>query len=265
MQIILDKFGSNGTDELVAAHCMFQKIIARLEEIYNLRPFNQQTAQSLTELYALVKAVRPTTIFELGAGTRSSTLALAIAAAQLDQSCSIVSVDIAPVDFPTFVHQHFSDLALAPVKDVAMDATKFEIPPEWEGQVLMLYDAHDDDLPGVKIFPHAHEKWFPQLPGAIVAVHDCSVFSQPQSALASYYSQAAYSPEINIVGFGEVPALVEYLKRQNLTLGLPGRELEKLGIRGEGTSLIYFRLPGQPKPIRVQEKKNWFQRMFSPG
>src|SRR5437667_437757 len=149
MQLILDRFGSNGSDELVAAHLMFQKIIAPLEHIYNIRP-------------------------------------------------------------------------------------------EWGGRVLMLYDAHDDDLLGVKIFPYACEKWFPELPGAVVAVHDCAIFTQPQTSLASYYYQAAYSPEINIVGFGEVPALVEYLKEKNLVLGLPGEEMRRLGIQGEGTSLIYF-------------------------
>jgi hypothetical protein len=64
-------------------HALFVQVIGRLEEIYQVRPFNQQIAQSLTELLALVQAVRPRTIFELGAGTRSSTIALSLAAAQM--------------------------------------------------------------------------------------------------------------------------------------------------------------------------------------
>jgi hypothetical protein len=45
------------------------------------------------------------------------------------------------------------------------------------------------------------------------------------------------------VGYGEVPGLVAFLRKNAIPLGLPGREMEALGIGGEGTSLVYFRLP----------------------
>jgi hypothetical protein len=53
MQLILNEFGSTRKQELKDLHSLFLRIIARLEDIYQVRPFNQQTAQSLTELFAL--------------------------------------------------------------------------------------------------------------------------------------------------------------------------------------------------------------------
>src|SRR5262245_45252233 len=83
MQLILNEFGSTRKQELKDVHSLFLRVIARLEDIYQVHPFNQQTAQSLTELFALVQATQPRTIFELGAGSRSSTLALSLAVARM--------------------------------------------------------------------------------------------------------------------------------------------------------------------------------------
>jgi hypothetical protein len=245
LQLILNYFAERKRAVLEDAHREFKRIIAQLENIYNVRPFNQQTAQSLTELFALVLAVHPATILELGAGSRSSTIALALAAATFPLPPRIISIDINPGDFTRFAKTHFPHLRLAPVEDVCAEATEFRIPPSCAEPVFMLYDAHDEDVPGIKIFPFARQVWFPEMPGAVVAVHDCSVFPQPQEGLASYYHQAVFSPEVTLVGFGEVPGLVQYLQENELTLGLPGREMQALQIDGEGTSLIYFQLPAR--------------------
>jgi len=155
----------------------------------------------------------------------------------------IISVDVNPSDFTQFAATHFPELRLAQVTDVCAEATAFRIPTNCGARVLMLYDAHDDDLPGIKIFPHARDVWFPAMPGAVIAVHDCSVFPQPQTNLESFYHQAVYDADVTLVGFGEVPGLVQYLREQRLGLGLPGREMETLRVGGEGTSLVYFHLP----------------------
>ena len=244
MQLILNEFGNTRRQELKDLHSLFLRIIALLEDIYQVHPFNQQTAQSLTELFALVQATLPRTIFELGAGSRSSTLALSLAAARMSTRPPIFSLDVAPVDFPSLTTRHFPDLRFAPVHDIAMEATQFSIPRKWDHPILMLYDAHDDDLPGIKIFPHARTAWFPAMPGALIAVHDCSVYPELQPNLPEPYRQAVYAPDVTLAGYGEVPGLVEFLHQKALPLGLPGREMESLGIGGEGTSLVYFRLPG---------------------
>jgi hypothetical protein len=243
MQLILNEFGGPRKQELKDIHSLFLRIIARLEEIYQVRPFNQQTAQSLTELFALVQAMQPRTIFELGAGSRSSTLALSLAAARMSTRPPIFSLDVAPVDFQSLATTHFPELRFAPVHDITMEATRFSIPLKWDHPIFMLYDAHEDDLPGVKIFPHAKTGWFPAMPGAVIAVHDCSVYPELQADLPQPYHQAVYAPDVTLAGYGEVPGLVEFLHEKALPLGLPGREMELLGIGGEGTSLVYFRLP----------------------
>jgi hypothetical protein len=243
MQLILDEYRGPQQQELKELHALFVRIIARLEDIYHVRPFNQQTAQSLTELFALVRATRPRTIFELGAGSRSSTIALSLAAARMSDIPSIFSLDVAPTNFRSFARAHFSGLRFAPVHDIAMEATRFRIPDKWERPILMLYDAHDDDLPGIKIFPYARTAWFPRMRGAVIAVHDCSVYPEPQADLAQHYHQAVFSPDVTIVGYGEVPELVAFLRQHSIPLGLPGREMQALGLGSEGTSLVYFRLP----------------------
>ena len=243
MQLILNEFGGTRKQELKDFHALFVRIIARLEDIYQVRPFNQQTAQSLTELFALVQATQPRTIFELGAGSRSSTIALSLAATRISPSPLIFSLDVAPINFRSLTTTHFPDLRFASVHDIALEATQFSIPHKWGQPIFMLYDAHDDDLPGIKIFPHASTTWFPAMPGAVIAVHDCSVYPEPQPDLPQPYHQAVYAPDVTIAGYGEVPGLVEFLHDKKLALGLPGREMELLGIGGEGTSLVYFRLP----------------------
>jgi hypothetical protein len=242
MQIIRDEWGTK-TQELTDIHSTFVHIIGRFEDIYNVRPFNQQTAQSLTELFALVHAVRPRTIFELGAGSRSSTVALSLAAARLPRPPSIFSVDVAPADFGSLAAVNFPDLRFAPVEDIAMEATGFRIPETWEHPIFMLYDAHDHDIAGIEIFPHARDAWFPAMASAVVAVHDCSVYETIRPDLPAPYHQAVYAPDVTLAGYGEVPGLVTFLHDRSLALGLPGREMETLGVGGEGTSLIYFRLP----------------------
>ena len=218
MQLILDEFRGPRRQELKDAHSLFVKIIRRLEDIYEVRPFNQQTAQSLTELFALVQVTRPRTIFELGAGSRSSTIALALAAREITPRPRIFSLDVAPSDFQFLTASHFPDLQLASVQDIAMEATRFRIPPTWEHPIFMLYDAHDDDLPGIKIFPHARTAWFPAMSGALIAVHDCSVYPKPQADLAEHYSQAVYSPGVTLIGYGEVPGLVGFLRDKAVPL-----------------------------------------------
>src|SRR5688572_4278166 len=128
MQSILDEFRGSRKQELKDVHSLFLRIIARLEVAYQVRPFNQQTAQSLTELFALVQATQPRVIFELGAGSRSSTLALSLAAVRMSPKPPIFSLDVAPVDFQSLTTTHFPDLRFAPVHDVAMEATRFIIP-----------------------------------------------------------------------------------------------------------------------------------------
>jgi hypothetical protein len=66
---------------------------------------------------------------------------------------------------------------------------------------------------------------------------------EPQADLGQPYHQAVYAPDVTLAGYGEVPALVDFLHQKALSLGFPGREMEVLGIGGEGTSLVYFRLP----------------------
>jgi hypothetical protein len=55
MELILDEYRGARQQELKEIHALFVQIIALLEDIYQVRPFNQQTAQSLTELFALVR------------------------------------------------------------------------------------------------------------------------------------------------------------------------------------------------------------------
>ena len=62
---------------------LFKRVIAKLEDIYDIRPFDAQSAQSLLELWLLVVTIRPRTMFELGRGMRSSMIALTLAAAEV--------------------------------------------------------------------------------------------------------------------------------------------------------------------------------------
>jgi hypothetical protein len=219
-------------------------VIRRLEDIYNVRPFNQQTAQSLTELYLLVNACQPRTILELGAGTRSSTLALAAATATLSSKCKIYSLDISPISFQEFRTQHFSDLKFGPVTDIQENAVNFLIPAKWKRPLFILYDAHDDDIPGSIISSHAIDHWFPHLSGQVVAVHDCSVFSADYAeSFANHYTDAVHFSGRRVVGFREVTPLVRWMNDRRVDLHRPGDELKELGFEGHDSSLIYFLVP----------------------
>jgi hypothetical protein len=221
----------------------FQEIISKLEDIYNVRPFNQQTAQSLLELWLLVASVRPRSIFELGTGYRSSTIALALAAADVP-GCTVFGVDAAPYDFQYFAANYFSELRFGAVVDIAAEATGFEIPDDWARPILTLYDAHDGDIPGKVISHHAISRWFPKLAGQTVAIHDCSVFPRDDGvAYASPLVKATHWSGRAIVGYPEVGPLVEWMNREHIDFWRPGDELERLGFLGWDSSLIALAIP----------------------
>jgi hypothetical protein len=223
---------------------LFDDIIGKLEDIFDVRPFNQQSAQSLLEMYLLVKATRPKTIIEIGCGTRSSTVALGIAGAELENDCTLYGVDIAPSDFQSFSKTHFPDLSFCRVVDIPTDATKFTIPDSWKRPILMLYDAHDGDIEGSVISTHAVSQWFPKLSGMTVAVHDCSVvpgdWNQP---VEKTHRVAQHFSDRKIVGFGEVLTLVDWMNSNRVDFYRPGDELTEMSFDGGGSSLIYFIAP----------------------
>jgi hypothetical protein len=239
--ILFDNYNSeNGKKFIQETMDGFTKIISVLEEHYNMKPFNQQTAQSLTELFLLVKTLKPVTIFELGCGTRSSTIALSKA---LEKGC-LHGIDFSPVNFDELVSKAFPGMIHAPVIDHAMNAVDFFIPKNWERPIFTLYDAHDNDLPGIKIFPHAKEKWFPELKGSIVAFHDCTVTHHLLTfPLGSdHYSSKHFSGRY-ISGYGESISLTEWLNKNNFDFYRPGDDLEKLGFPGDQTSIICVEIP----------------------
>lgn len=236
-----------GRQTLATKFELFQRIIAKLEDIYAIRPFNQQTPQSLLELWALATTTRPRTIIELGAGSRSSTLALALAAADIP-GCTVQSIDIAPADFSYLSRTYFGELRFGPVLDNAVDASTFEIPATWPRPILMLYDAHDGDIPGVVISRHAIANWFPKLASQTIAVHDCSVFTgddgtvyPPPHVKAIHWSGRA------IVGYAEVPPLVDWMNRERVDFWRPGDALESFGLPGHDSSLIAFTAPAHAR------------------
>jgi hypothetical protein len=220
----------------------FEGVIGKLEDIYDIRPFGAQSAQSLLELWLLVVTIRPRTVFELGCGMRSSTIALALAAAEVPE-CRVCGVDIAPIDFPGFSSRHFPDVRFGPVVDTAIEATAFEIPDQWPRPILMLYDAHDGGVPGKIISRHAIAKWFPKLAGQTVAVHDCLVVSADFVLPAERFAKAMHWSGRWIAGFGEVQHLVEWMNREHIDFWRPGDELEALGLAGSDSCLIALTLP----------------------
>jgi hypothetical protein len=215
----------------------FSKIISILENEYNIKPFNQQTAQSLTELYLLVKVIKPATVFELGCGTRSSTIALAMA---LTEGC-IHGVDLSPTNFKALMNKNFPCIKCAPVIDHALNALDFEIPEDWKRPIFTLYDAHDNDIPGVKIFPHAEEKWFPKLKGSIIAMHDCSIGdSKVNYPLDGDHFSCRHFSGRYVSGFFEVIALTEWMNENSINFYRPGDDMKRLGFDGHNSSLICF-------------------------
>jgi len=242
--LILNKYAPGGGKLIAERLSAFQDVIRRLEDIYGVRPFNQQTAQSLTELYLLVSAVRPRTILELGAGTRSSTLALAAATARLWRPCIIYSLDISPIPFKPFTKQNFPKLRFGPVIDIQENAVNFMIPASWKRPLFMLYDAHDCDIPGSIISSHAIDNWFPQLSGQVVAVHDCSVFpADYDRTFEEHYTEALHFSGRKVVGFPEVIPLIGWMNHRGVDLCRPGDELKRLGFEAHDSSLVYFVAP----------------------
>ncbi len=222
---------------------LFKRVIAKLEDIYDIRPFDAQSAQSLLELWLMVVTIRPRTVFELGCGMRSSTIALALAAAEV-ADCRVCGVDIAPIDFPSFASQHFPDLRFGPVVDTAVEATAFEIPDKWPRPILMLYDAHDGGVPGKIISLHAIANWFPKLICQTVAVHDCLLVPADFSVPAGgRYAKAMHWSGRCIAGFSEVRYLVEWMNRECIDFWRPGEALEQLGFAGNDSCLIGFNIP----------------------
>jgi hypothetical protein len=147
------------------------------------------------------------------------------------------------VDFQSLTKTHFPDDRFAPVHDIAMEATRFIIPHNWEHPIFMLYDAHDNDLPGIKNLS-------PRDKLMVSCDARCSHrgarlqrISGTASELAPPYHQAVYAPDVTLAGYGEVPAFGRFSPSEDVDSGFPGREMEVLGIGGEGTSLVYFRLP----------------------
>ena len=219
---------------------------AKLEDIYDIRPFDAQSAQSLLELWLLVMTIRPRTVFELGCGMRSSTIALALAAAEVPD-CRVCGVDIAPIDFPALARQHFPDLRFGPVVDTAVEATAFEIPDQWPRPILMLYDAHDGGVPGKIISRHAIAKWFPKLTGQTVAIHDCLVVSPDFVLPGERFAKAMHWSGSCLAGFGEVQHLVEWMNREHIDFWRPSDELEQLGLPGDDSCLIALTLPAETR------------------
>ena len=226
---------------------LFKRVIAKLEDIYDIRPFDAQSAQSLLELWLLVVTIRPRTVFELGCGMRSSTIALALAAAEVPE-CTICGVDIAPIDFPSFASQHFPDLRFGPVVDTAVEATAFEIPDHWPRPILMLYDAHDGGVPGKIISRHAIAKWFPKLAGQTVAIHDCLVVSPDFVLPGERFAKAMHWSGRCIAGFAEVQHLMEWMNRERIDFWRPDDELAQLGLTGRDSCLIALTLPAETGP-----------------
>ena len=227
---------------------MFTDVIARLEEIYNLRPFDQQSAQSLLELWLLVVTTRPRTVFELGCGMRASTVALALAAAELPE-CIVRGVDLAPIDFPILAARHFPDLRFGPVLDTAIDAVDFDIPDYWPQPIFMLYDAQDGGVPGRIISRHAIAKWFPKIPGQTVAIHDCYVVSPDFVLPPGSYSEATHWSGRCLAGFAEVQPLVEWMNRDRVDFWRPADEVQKLGLPGNDSCLIALTIPASTGPF----------------
>ena len=243
MMVFHDFIWKIGTRAIAEKLVFFHGIIARLEEIYGFRPFDQQSAQSLLELWLLVRSIRPRTVFELGTGKRSSTLALAHAAAEL-ADCTVRGLDLAPIDFARFAQGHFPDVRFGPVIDTAAEATTFEIPVEWPRPIVMLYDAHDHGVPGKIISRHAIAHWFPRLRGETVAIHDCAVIEEggPDGYPAEAVRARHWSGR-TVAGYPEVEWLIDWMNTRRVGFWRPGDELKQFGLAAENSYLIALTIP----------------------
>jgi len=245
--LLFDRYDSQiGRETIFRSWSMFSQVIRKLEFIYGLHPFNQQSVQSLVEMFLLVNAYSPRSIVELGAGTRSSTIALSSAAAALPR-CQVLSIDINPGCFHAFACKHFSEFEFAPVNDMQMNIADLAYNNPIRSlprPIFLLLDAHDDDIPGVKVFDNVRDHAFPILSKQLVAVHDCSVFpSDADPAVPRTHVKMRHFSGRILVGYGEVIPLVEWMNRMQVDFHRPGDELLSLGFPGNDSSLIYFSIP----------------------
>ncbi len=255
---IKNTYGNESGKQIIRyAVPIFREFISRLESIYNVRPFNQQSAGSLLELYLLTLAITPKTIVEIGTGTRSSTLALALAAGQLTTPSTIYGIDISPGDFGKLTRTYFPDFRFGRVNDLSLNLADFDIPADWDRPLLMLYDAHDNDIPGVVISSHAIAHWFPKLQGQVVMVHDCSVYPADQVLhLDGEHVSARHFSGRQVAGFFEVEPIVQWMNANSVPLNCPGDELVDLGFERLDSSLIYFSVPQGPSAQTITDLKH---------
>jgi hypothetical protein len=219
---------------------LFGTIIARQERIYRSYPL--QTAESLLELWLLAVTVKPRSIFELGTGYRSSTIAFALAAAEL-QDCTVYGVDVAPREFAGFATRNYPELQFGPVLDTAIEATMFDIPDGWRRPILMFYDAHDGGIPGKAISRSAIARWFPRMAGQTVAIHDCARAPLPADDYLPQYVEATHWQGETLVGFPEIGPLVEWMNRERISFWRPRDELARIGVAIPESDTIVLTLP----------------------
>jgi len=217
----------------------FDHIIKVLEDFYNIRPFAQQSSQSLAELYLLAKGFKPGTIIEIGCGTRSSTIALSLAVRELG-NCEFFGVDISPINFPSIMAKVLPDVPFVNPIDIIQDASKFMLDPSWPRPLFLFYDAHDQDIPGVVISDHAIKEWFPLMEGGLIAFHDFSV--SDYSGVDKDHKEAQHFSGLYLKGFDEVIPLTDWMNDKRIPFYRPGDELLEMGFDGSKSSLIYVRL-----------------------
>jgi len=243
--LLIQRFDNEDGRNLIAQKMNeFGEILEKLCDIYQIRPFTHQSVQSLTEMYLLTLAVESHTILEIGCGSRSSTIALASAAAELEHDCVLYGLDIAPTPFEQFSRINFPNLNFCKVVDIVTDVTQFEIPDDWERPILTLYDAHDEDILGSVISSHAILNWFPKLSGQVIAMHDFSVFpADDPFAPDNNHVMALHFSNRKIIGFREVTPLVSWMNELKIDFTRPGDELAEMGFKNGDSSLIYFTAP----------------------
>ncbi len=218
-------------------------------------------------MFLVTLAIQPKTIIEIGTGTRSSTLALALASSLLPSPCTVFGVDIQPVNFNELIHNHFREFKFGKVENIITDLTKFFIPETWERPLLMLYDAHDFDLPGSIISTHALHNWFPDLASQVVMIHDFSVVSADREyTLDSEHISADHHSGIRIVGYHEVNPLIQWMNKKKIPLDDPLSDLYDLGFNDLSSSLLCFNVPGdsvyRSKPLK--ERMEWIRQITQP-
>lgn len=225
----------------------FQSILSKYESVYN-RKQAEQNVYSLTALYLLVKIIKPKTILEVGCGLRYSTIALSLAAAELNYDLKIFGVSIDMSNFNAFMVLNFPDMKYVPVTDFQMNAIDFSIDDKWEKPIFVFYDAHDDNKLG-KISHHAINNWFPKLSNQYIALHDFGVSCNTTDSIAEgQVSKAHFSGQI-LYGYPEAPVFVDWMNKNTVRFSQVDEEFRKIGFpikskeSDSGTGLIYFNIP----------------------